>query len=50
MIKKIKSYLPERKTMIDVALFGAALYVIYEYGKDIADFVEKAVPNEKDTL
>ena len=50
VLQKFKKNLPSQKTMIDVALFGVALYVIWEYGKDIADAVDKAVPTEKDML
>ena len=36
----------QTKTVLDVCLFAATLYVIYEYGKDIAKVVEDVVPTE----
>jgi hypothetical protein len=36
----------QTKTFLDVCLFAATLYVIYEYGKDIAKVVEDVVPTE----
>lgn len=49
VVKTIKSYLPDKpskQTMIDVALFGAALFVIVRHGKDIASMVESMCPDE----
>ena len=43
IVAAVKSYLPgkpSRQTMIDTALFGAAVFVIVRHGKDIADMVE----------
>ena len=47
MIQKIKNNMPGQKTLTDVALFGAAVFVIYYYGKDIANAVEDVVPTEE---
>ena len=33
--------------MTDAALFGAACFVIYYYGKEIANSVENVVPTEQ---
>merc|ERR1712127_82455 len=46
-VQKIKNMLPGQKTMTDAALFGAAVFVIYYYGKDIANAVENVVPTEQ---
>ena len=46
----IKKSAPSGKTMLDVALFAATLYIIFEYGKDIAKVVEDVVPTEQSML
>lgn len=49
-VKTLKAYMPSQKTMLDVSLFAVTVYVIYEYGKNIASFVEEAVPTEQGIL
>ncbi len=49
-VKTMKAYMPSKKTMLDVSLFAVTVYVIYEYGKNIASFVEEAVPTEQGIL
>ena len=44
--KDAKKKLPPTRTMIDFALFAGACYLIYKHGKDIAGFVDNAVPTE----
>ena len=39
--------LPSNQTMIDVCLFGATVYVIYNHGKDIAGYFEQMCPTEQ---
>jgi hypothetical protein len=36
----------QNKTFLDICLFAATIYIIYEYGKDIAKVVEDVVPTE----
>lgn len=49
MISKIKEMMPampKTKTMFDVALFAASLFVIVRHGKDIASLMDGFVPTE----
>ena len=47
LAQQIKKNMPGKKTLIDAALFGAACFVIYYYGRDIAKAVENVVPTEQ---
>ena len=47
MWKTIKSYMPSRGVATDVALFGAAVYIVVYHGKDIADAFDGICPNEE---
>jgi len=47
---KALKYMPSNATMIDLALFAGACYVIYEFGGKIAQGIDFFVPNEKDIL
>ena len=38
---------PKAKQVVDVALFTATVYLIYNYGKDLAKKVEDMCPSEK---
>ena len=53
MLASIKSKLPEmpsKNTMLDVALFGAAVFVVVRHGKDIAKMVESLCPDEQQIM
>ena len=53
VISKIKEMLPampKTKTMCDIALFGAALFVIVRHGKDVASVMDGFVPTEQQML
>ena len=41
---------PNTKQVIDVALFTASVYLIYNYGKDLAKKVEDMCPSEKSIM
>lgn len=47
---KALKYMPSNTTMLDLALFAGACYVIYEFGDKIAQGVNFLIPNEKDIL
>ena len=49
-IKENMPALPKAKTRMDVALFGAALFVIVRHGKDIAGVMDGFVPTEQQML
>lgn len=49
-MKKLKSKMPTNKTMLDIGLFAVTVFIVYEYGKDIAKFVEDCVPTEQGML
>ena len=49
-IKEMMPAMPKTKTMFDVALFGATLYVIVRHGKDIAGAMDGFVPTEQQML
>jgi hypothetical protein len=52
-LKSLKSWLPAApsgKTLLDIALFAGTVYIIYEYGKNIASLVEDAVPTEQSIM
>ena len=36
--------------MVDIGLFGAALYIVVYHGKDIADAFDSLCPNEEQML
>lgn len=42
--------MPAKKTMFDVAMFGASCYVVYKYGKFLAQKVEDMCPTEKSIM
>jgi hypothetical protein len=46
-MQKIISKMPAQKTIIDCALFAATIFVVYEFGKDIAKVIEDVVPTEE---
>jgi len=41
---------PKQKQLVDVALFTATCFLIYNYGKDLAKTVEDMCPSEKAIL
>jgi len=45
-IKAMMPAMPNKKTMVDVTLFAATLYVIVRHGKDIAGAMDGMVPTE----
>ena len=47
---KALKYMPSNQTMLDLALFAGACYVIYEFGGKISQGIDFLIPNEKDIL
>ena len=42
--------MPARRTMLDIALFSAAVYVVVNHGKDIAKMFEGLTPTEEQIM
>lgn len=51
-LKKVKDTLSgiKPKQYFDVALFGVGIFLVYNYGKSLADAVESQIPDEKEML
>ena len=39
-----------KKQVLDIALFSAALYTMYYFGKTISDSLEEQMPSEKNVM
>ena len=49
-IKKQLPAVPNRRTMVDIALFSAAVYVVVNHGKEIAKMFEGLTPTEEQIM